>query len=246
MGNPGFNDTHNAQSGPNYLRYLTDVYNTTTTLLYDLARSGATIDNSVVASGPPDLVHQVSTHFTPKYSSQKDSQWSSDNTIFNVWMCDNDVLLGLNHTDHDELVDKLMHQYWDVAVAQLYGEGARNFMFVNVPPQDRSPKVLLEDPKSDIPKYLDLKWKLDDALVAKIDEFQKNHTADVKTAFFNSSAFLNPILDNPTKYGFNANATCLPPAENCIWNNGEPLDLRSLEADSSNDYTRFPHCPSST
>lgn len=171
-------------------------------------------------SGPPDLVHQVSTNFTPKYSTQKDKLWTSDNTVFNVWMCDNDILLGLNHTDHDKLVDELMHKYWDVAIDQLYKEGARKFMFVDAPPQDRSPKILQNDAKSDIPKYLDLKWKLDDALWAKVQEFQANHTADVKTAFFNASAFLNPVLDNPTQYGFNADITCtLDKTKDCIWNN---------------------------
>lgn len=178
LGNPPFADTNNTQGGPNYLRYLTDVYNTTSTLLYDLAVGGATIDQSLVKSGvtSKDLLYQVHQSFMPKYSSLKDKLWTSDNALFNIWMCDNDVHIGLNNTNPDKLVSDLMYQYWDVAVADLYNAGARKFFFVNTPAQDRSPLIAVEEPKADIPKYLTLKWKFDDALKAKIDEFQSNHT----------------------------------------------------------------------
>ncbi|KAL9058938.1 MAG: hypothetical protein Q9162_001496 [Coniocarpon cinnabarinum] len=234
LGNPGWDDTHNSQGGPNYLRYLTEVYNTTTTLLYDLARAGATIDNDVVNGGVPDLIDQVGQSFTPQYSELKDRDWRSDNTIFNVWMADNDVYRGYNESDYDTLVDNLMHSYWDVAIAQLYRQGARKFLFVNVPAQERSPLVAVEGPHMDIDKYLALKWKFNDALAERIQKFQWEHGDEVQTAFFNSSAWLNPILDHPQQYGFNENSLCLPPAQGCIWNNDFHLvpDAHKLMAEA--------------
>ena len=79
--------------------------------------------------------------------------------------------------------------------------------------------MALEDPKVDLPRYLALKWQLDDALYARYKSFKARHRSDVEATFFNSSAWLNPLLDDPTRYGFDKNATCLPPTTNCIWNN---------------------------
>ena len=255
LGNPGFEATDSDQCGPNYLVHLTQTYNSCTTLLYDLAVSGASIDNDVVEGffSVTDLLHQVNESFAGNYASQHGALWNAENTIFNIWMGDNDVYRGYNLTiDYDTLVSELMFQYWDVAVADLYVLEARKFFIVSVPAQERSPRVTIAGPEGDVAKYNELKWKYNEALVANMEAFQAQHSSDVsiehgmppssqaatgsdrfqvKMAFFNSSAWLNTILDEPTTYGFNSDVHCFTPdpdipelqdfahpPPDCIWN----------------------------
>lgn len=80
--------------GPNYIDFLVANYNDTLVLSYNFASGGATITDSIVKTGVPQIntfQEQVEQLFRPKYSTQKDypNGWASDFSIFTI-------LIGIN------------------------------------------------------------------------------------------------------------------------------------------------------
>lgn len=75
----------------NWVGYLTTQYNDTTVLSYNHAVSGATVNNSIVASNPDvpqDLEYQVLDEFDQKYCPPHTTGlgWSADAALFGVWI----------------------------------------------------------------------------------------------------------------------------------------------------------------
>ncbi|KAI9894075.1 MAG: hypothetical protein M1814_004845 [Vezdaea aestivalis] len=220
LGNPSFGATNNAQGGPNYVQYLAVNKNNTLTLSYDLARGGACVNNEILkCPQPEDLVYQVKTNFKNRYAPKQNELWTSDNTIFISWMGNNDIDFGRHEKDVEQITAKLMDSYFNDLMEKLYDSGARKFFFVTTPSQDRSPKIL-SAAKADQELYLKFKWVYNDALQSRAKAFQKKHDKDVKSEFFNTTAFMNPILDDPKKYGFQDHI-CQDSKNQlrCIWNN---------------------------
>ena len=88
----------------------------------------------------------------------------------------------------------------------LYKAGARNFVFFNVPPTDRSPagttgllSSLTTGNESDSLRSRIDAWNV--ALAEFANEFRKNHD-EVDVAIYDAAGIFNKVLDNPTKYGF--------------------------------------------
>ncbi|KAG6874206.1 hypothetical protein C0995_003752 [Termitomyces sp. Mi166 len=86
---------------------------------------------------------------------------------------------------------------------ELYGAGARNFLFIDVPPIDRSPAGKTQQFRERLPKshvsvvYQDYNAELEEA--AK--EFAKQHP-DITVLLHSSAATFNRLLDSPEEYGF--------------------------------------------
>jgi hypothetical protein len=72
--------------GINWIGYLTTVDNASLVLSYNLAIGGATIDNTILNSGYPDMTSQVVT-FQSNYSTKPASApWSSFDSVFGFWI----------------------------------------------------------------------------------------------------------------------------------------------------------------
>lgn len=176
LGNPGFDSIDTQEGGPNFAKFLTDRYNSTGTLLYDLAVGGAAIDNNLLGqptSTIPDLGKQIGQIFYPQYANQVNKLWKGDDSIFIVWMCDNDALIGYKKPDQENLLHDLV-QTWDDNVKDLYEKQARKFLFVNVPSQERSPLIKGKS-AADQAAYLDFKNKLNAGLAGMTQAFKNNH-----------------------------------------------------------------------
>jgi phospholipase/lecithinase/hemolysin len=78
---------------------------------------------------------------------------------------------------------------------ELYQAGARNFLFVNVPPVHRSPAWR----NGDSPPVTILTWNQKLREVAEY--FQSNHS-DATVMLFSSWDCFTTILDEPTRHGF--------------------------------------------
>lgn len=80
--------------GTNWVGYLTTFFNASLVLDYNLAVSGATINNSLVGGAAGDLVFQVESDFKAHYSSKPVSvRWKSDNAVFAFWIGINEYVL---------------------------------------------------------------------------------------------------------------------------------------------------------
>ena len=161
LGNPAY-PSHTMSGGPNYIDFLTMKYNQSLVLSYNFATSGATISDSIIAGVSPDthsLQQQVENYFRPKYSTPggENASWSADDAVFLIFIGINEYVDESKHPSHvaDMLesiglsyqsdpsadnVSALLQAYFHY-VDELHGSGARNFLFVNVPPFNRSPAI---------------------------------------------------------------------------------------------------------
>lgn len=93
------------------------------------------------------------------------------------------------------------------SVEPLYEAGYQNFLFVNLPPLDKTPlNVVKAEP---LPNKTMIGW-WDDTLKQKSEAFGAQHK-DTNVFLYDANSFLNYILDNPLDYGIK-NSTGYCPA----------------------------------
>lgn len=211
MGNPAY-PGWTSSNGPNWVGFLTTKYNASSLLTYNLAYGGATVDGDLVAPYQPTVLsvkQQVLDEFVTGYTSNGPRkkpqapaapQWRGDDSIFAVWIGINDVgnsfSAGANKT---AVLNKRIFQIYSDLVDTLYTAGARNFVFLTVPPVDRSPLAvgngkasqLLE--KEDIAAFNSL---LKSGLASELQS--KNDDANVWVV--DTTIPFNAALDDPTSF----------------------------------------------
>ncbi|KAI1122003.1 hypothetical protein F5Y10DRAFT_84200 [Nemania abortiva] len=146
FGNPTY-PGYTSSNGPNWVGYLTYKYNASSLLTYNLAYGGATVDASLVTPYQPtvkSLKDQVVSEFIPGYTgSSAKAKWTGDSSIFAVWIGINDI--GNSYYNGANATDALNTKIFAVIsslVDQIYTAGGRNFVFINVPPLDRTPLII--------------------------------------------------------------------------------------------------------
>ncbi|OQE47544.1 hypothetical protein PENCOP_c001G06049 [Penicillium coprophilum] len=213
MGNPALG-TGTTSGGTNWVGYLTTLYNASPVLSYNFAVGGATIDNSIVDTKVKDVTSQVQD-FELAYSKKPASApWTSENAIFGFWIGINDIGWGHQNTQPSVLVPRLMAQY-RFLVEKVYASGGRKFLFLNVPPTDRSPMIIKEGPEA-VKTYATWVKAYNNGLQTMINDFKSSHT-DTTIVLYDTWSFMPKILDDPQTYGF-PNATCFNEnGTSCIW-----------------------------
>jgi phospholipase/lecithinase/hemolysin len=119
-------------------------YNALLLLTYNLAYGGATIDSALVAPFQPtvsSVAEQIENEWFPSYASKPAAApWSSDDTLFAIFDGINDVQNSWNiDLPATTTLNNNVFAVYRGLVDELYYAGARNFLFVNVPPVDRAP-----------------------------------------------------------------------------------------------------------
>jgi len=182
---------------------LTVKHNASLLLTYNLAYGGATIDSALVAPYLPtvsSVAEQVENEWFPTYASHPSfAPWSSNDTLFAFFDGINDV--GNSWWIGDEAMNSLYTNIFAVyrgLVDELYYAGARNFLFVDVPPVDRSPLVLANTPEQQAIEHAALlRWN---GLLATMAKAVKKDLTGVNV--FTASAWdvFTQVLDNPASY----------------------------------------------
>lgn len=80
---------------------------------------------------------------------------------------------GHQNTQPSVLVPTLMAQY-KFLIEKLYSSGGRKFLFLNVPPTDRSPMVIKEGPEA-VKTYVTWVKAYNDGLQSMINDFKSCH-----------------------------------------------------------------------
>ncbi|KAJ3874957.1 hypothetical protein F5051DRAFT_472141, partial [Lentinula edodes] len=206
LGNPVY-PGYTATGGANWLDFDTTTYNNSLVLTYNYAYGGATIDSSLVAPFEPTVLSvtdQVNQFLDTAASKPAETPWTSENSLFSIWIGINDLgnsyYLSDNRTSFDTtllnaefaLVQKLCVCSIDV--------GARNFLFLNVPPTDRSPLMLSQDAQAQAMLKANI-LDFNAQLIEFTDDF-KTSNAGVTTFLWDANAAFTTILDDPTAYGF--------------------------------------------
>ncbi|KAJ7286505.1 hypothetical protein C8J57DRAFT_1497157 [Mycena rebaudengoi] len=136
---PGFTSSN----GPNWVMALRDTFNVGGTKVLNLASGGATIDSALVTPFLPtvlSVVDQVDQFKTILASKPAGAQWNSSNSLFAIWIGINDVgnSWGWTNVSLPEFNQVLMNRL-TTQLDELHSFGARSFLFLTVPPIDRSP-----------------------------------------------------------------------------------------------------------
>ncbi|KAH8808553.1 hypothetical protein F5884DRAFT_673363 [Xylogone sp. PMI_703] len=201
LGNPTY-PGYTASNGPNWVDYLTVEYNSSLLLTYNLAYGGATIDSALVAPYEPTVLsvaEQVEDEFFPAYGSHKSPAWSSDNTLFAIFDGINDVGNSYYYgTPTTTTLNAEIFAVYDGLVQMLYDAGGRNFLFLNVPPVDRSPLITGQGASAETLEKADITaWN--DAVVAMAQGLKAAHS-DVNVFVYDTNSIFTEVLDNPASF----------------------------------------------
>ncbi|KAI4160366.1 MAG: hypothetical protein LQ342_005777 [Letrouitia transgressa] len=148
--------------GPNFVTYLTTLYNSSTITHHNFAFSGAKVDQKATAtnsqgeSSTNDLVHQISGPFSkfanPSTSSSSlgagnTTTWTPSSTLFLSFFGINDVYGDDAYESDDFTSTKLdaVFSSYQTSLSALYDSGARNFLVINLPPLDLTPQFNADD-----------------------------------------------------------------------------------------------------
>ncbi|KAJ4482915.1 carbohydrate esterase family 16 protein [Lentinula edodes] len=198
---PGFTSSN----GPNWVEFLGGTYNVTDTTVFNLASGGATIDAALVPPYLPtvlsvvDQVSQFQEFLAPKPVG---AEWSSSNSLFAIWIGINDVGNSFPWTNISQPIfyEKLMARLTS-QVEILYNSGARSFVFLTVPPTDRTPLQIEQGPEV-AAQFKGFLADYNNQLDATVNNFTQHHP-DVDLAMvFDTRPIFNTLLDNSQTFGF--------------------------------------------
>jgi phospholipase/lecithinase/hemolysin len=80
----------------------------------------------------------------------------------------------------------------------LYSAGGRNFLFLNVPPVDRSPLTMGQGVASEVEEKADIAaWN---SMVASMAAKLKGNYSDANVFTFDTNALFTEVLDNPDSF----------------------------------------------
>ena len=134
MGNPPLpGDT--LAGGMTWAGHVTTQLNSSLTLTYDFAVSGATVDSSIVqpfAPGIPSVVDQVKTFKDNVAPKPTYAPWTAENALFFVWIGVNDVGNSYAQAGAATILNRDLDQLF-AQLQILYDLGARNLVFMTVP-----------------------------------------------------------------------------------------------------------------
>ncbi|KAK8255794.1 hypothetical protein IWZ00DRAFT_139670 [Phyllosticta capitalensis] len=197
LGNPAFPGL-TSSNGPNYVGYLTTKYNASLIQTVDLAFWGATVDDSLIAAYSPivkSVKEQVATEFFPYYTTQAKG-WNSQDTLFSVFIGINDV--ANSYRVKNTSAYPLVFNEYGQLVEQLYGAGARNFLFLNVPPVQYSPTTnsLGKSSESLEADAID-EWN---KMVTQLADGLRSKHSDTAVFNFDTYSLFRKVQKDPKKY----------------------------------------------
>ncbi|KAF2036682.1 hypothetical protein EK21DRAFT_95917 [Setomelanomma holmii] len=201
FGNPTY-PGYTSSNGPNWVGFLTYTYNQSKILTYNLAYGGATVDSALVTPYEPTVIsmkNQIQTQYLPIYGSHPSTApWTASSSLFAFFIGINDVgnSWSLNNAT---LYDTIFSEYAGL-LDQIYATGARNFLFLSVPPVNLAP-LTLNQADGGYAKVNEGKaianWN--SRLANMTTNFKKGH-AGVETFVFDTNALFTKVIQNPKAY----------------------------------------------
>ncbi|CAE6380245.1 unnamed protein product [Rhizoctonia solani] len=171
--------------GPNYLGYTTVKYNQSRLLSYDYAMGGNTVQG-VRKQIMEDFLSTRGAGHKPWYAP-----WTASDSLFACFV-------GINDLNTNAPINPSISELFDLHET-LYHTGARNFLFINVPPINRAPFGTEPTLGSRV-----LAWN---ARLKRAAEAFQARRPDVSVFYYDTWALYTELLDNPEKYGFSDTTT---------------------------------------
>ncbi|KAI1335900.1 hypothetical protein F5Y15DRAFT_396116 [Xylariaceae sp. FL0016] len=215
IGNPALPGT-TTSGGLNWVGQVASRLNDTLIYAYDLAVSGATTDNDIVATYAQynfdDQVEALWATYLADAPADY-APWTAETALAAVWIGINDV--GEPFWDGIAApIDGIMDRYFGL-LQELYDDGMRNFLLLNIPPFDQAPAIVSQDAtmvaslQADIASY-------NAALADRLADFTSANSG-VTAQVFDTNPSFDAALGDPTAYGA-ADATCVNgDGTSCLW-----------------------------
>jgi phospholipase/lecithinase/hemolysin len=127
-------------------------------------------------------------------------QWTyqESQALVGIWIGINDISDSSKYkVSFPDFYNSIITTLFEDSVEALYQAGYHNFLFINLPPLDRTPSNLVST--HPLPNKTMVDW-WDDTLLNHSNAFNSIHS-DAKSMVFDANTFLNGVLDNPTDYG---------------------------------------------
>ncbi|KAE8418721.1 hypothetical protein BDV36DRAFT_308434 [Aspergillus pseudocaelatus] len=210
------NQTATAEGGPNWVEYLTGCGLeerltsplSCTRQLWDFAFAGADISvehTPLHHNFTVSLVNQVAQYRAYGHPVLKDVVEPSK-ALVAIWIGINDINDSAKYAVHfptfyNELMDTLF-----VSVRVLYSLGYRSYLFMNLPPLDRTPSN--QKTASPSPNATQVAW-FNEALAQHAGSFDKQYS-DTNVQLFDAHSILNDMMDQPARHGITNTTSFCP------------------------------------
>ncbi|KAI0797026.1 hypothetical protein C8Q75DRAFT_743074 [Abortiporus biennis] len=177
--------TYNEPDLPNWVGYLiTEYVKDHQLLVYDYAAGGNTVSG---------VMNQIDRFFMPTVGQKPEyAPWTDTDALFITWIGINDLAYISKDGQMEKSIKKLF-----LYQEKLYDNGARNFLFIDVPPINRAPAMPQDFEVEKASSFIN--WNT--CLKQHITEFSSTHP-DITTMIFSAYDLFNDILDNPEEHGF--------------------------------------------
>lgn len=187
-------------NGPNWVDFLTTTYNKSFIETVNLAYGGATVDTNLVAPYLPtvlSLQQQIEDEYVPNYTKSNASlRWKPHDTLFGIFIGINDV--GNSYETKNSSLNGIIFSVYSTLVDELYQTGARNFLFLNVPPVNRAPLTVAAGTSAQSLEAADIaNWN---DRVAALSSNLTSTYGDVTSFLFDTNKVFNQVLDDPCSY----------------------------------------------
>ncbi|KAK6088997.1 lysophospholipase a [Seiridium cupressi] len=220
------NFTGTAEGGPNWVEYLTGcavengqyVPANCPVQLWDFAFAGASVSQQFLPlhhNYTVPLVNQTQQYLTYADSilTRAPIRLNKRKSLVAIWIGINDVNDSLaskpNGTSYEDFWDAELSAVFTQSVTPLLNVGFKNFLFVNLPPLDRTPSNQKTTTPYPSKSQVDT-WG--SSLAEKAAAFQQEN-AGVTALLYDANTFLNGVMDNPDDYGV-TNTTSYCPGYN--------------------------------
>ncbi|KXH26797.1 fungal cellulose binding domain-containing protein [Colletotrichum salicis] len=196
LGNPTYPGPTSA-NGENWIQYLTTKHNASLLLTYNFAQSGATVDTTLVTS-IIDAVSQVENGFIPNYTGTNQT-WDAESFLFGFFIGINDIGKSYSNGNSTDLHPLIFDKYAKL-VEEVYEAGARNFLFLNVPPLERMPRTTQSNAAQErIPLEKSAVEDWNERLNVFVNELREAH-GDATMFQYDTYGLFGRVINTPGRY----------------------------------------------
>ncbi|ORY73606.1 SGNH hydrolase-type esterase domain-containing protein [Leucosporidium creatinivorum] len=201
-------DIHTTSGGDNWAQYLAAAADVEKSF-YDFAISGSTIEPIHLNNDPrpnPSLVNETDT-FINYFYDKHEVAWDPETTLFMVASGINDIANSVLYSlDYESSVEKLVDIYTE-QISRLYTRGARHFLFVTVPPFDRTPLGLDGSHHDEFVSWGHIwNFRMRSMIKSYSDTFP-----EMEARIWDMNECLTEIIDNAKSLGFaDSTSSCWP------------------------------------
>lgn len=181
---------------------MTTTYNASFIKTFNVAYGGATVDSALVTPYAPEVLslkNQTQDLFLPTYGDSKAAAhpWTASDSLFAFFIGINDVGNSWWLETSTELYTQIFEVY-EGLLEQIYATGARNFLFLQVPPVNLAP-LTLENGEWSIENEGKAIQVWNDKLKEMTASFGAKH-ADAELLVHQTWDLYNKVIENPASF----------------------------------------------